>query len=141
MNGYELNGHKYYGVDSKVFKKYLDWIDDPVGIGELLNNLRAAIVMDIDYADIVTFRRNRTTISANYDEYEETLNMILKKCIKEEWYEECIIIEDLKDLRVKLYVYDFLKDTFDREEISHIEKEILGEYDIYFRDFFGEEYD
>ena len=141
MNGYELNGHKYYGVDSKVFKKYLDWIDDPVGIGELLNNLRAAIVMDIDYADIVTFRRNRTTISANYDEYEETLNMILKKCIKEEWYEECIIIEDLKDLRVKLYVYDFLKDTFDREEISHIEKEIIGEYDIYFRDFFGEEYD
>ena len=138
MNGYELNGHKYYGVDSKVFKKYLDWIDDPVGIGELLNNLRAAIVMDIDYSDIVTFRRNKTTISANYDEYEETLNMILKKCIKEEWYEECIIIEDLKDLRVKLYVYDFLKDTFDREEISHIEKEIIGEYDIYFRDFFEE---
>ena len=127
MNGYELNGHKYYGVDSKVFKKYLDWIDDPAGIGELLNNLRAAIVMDIDYADIVTFRRNRTTISANYDEYEETLNMILKKCIKEEWYEECVIIEDLKDLRVKLYVYDFLKDTFDREEISHIEKEIIGD--------------
>ena len=64
--------------------------------------------------------------------------MILKKCIKEEWYEECIIIEDLKDLRVKLYVYDFLKDTFDREEISHIEKEITDEYDIYFRDFFEE---
>ena len=141
MKPYELNGHKYYGVDSKVFRKYLAWIDTPVGIAELLNNLRAAIVMDIDYADIVTFRRNRTTISANYDEYEETLNMILKKCIKEEWYEECIIIEDLKDLRVKLYVYDFLKDTFDREEISHIEKEIIGEYDIYFRDFFGEEYD
>ena len=141
MKPYELNGHKYYGVESKVFRKYLSWIDTPVGIAELLNNLRAAIVMDIDYADIVTFRRNRTTISANYDEYEETLNMILKKCIKEEWYEECIIIEDLKDLRVKLYVYDFLKDTFDREEISHIEKEIIGEYDIYFRDFFGDEYD
>lgn len=141
MKPYELNGHKYYGVESKVFRKYLAWIETPLGIAELLNNLRAAIVMDIDYADIVTFRRNRTTISANYDEYEETLNMILKKCIKEEWYEECIIIEDLKELRVKLYVYDFLKDTFDREEISHIEKEIIGEYDIYFRDFFGEEYD
>ena len=139
MNGYELNGHKYYGVDSKVFKKYLDWIDDPVGIGELLNNLRAAIVMDIDYSDIVTFRRNKTTISANYDEYEEVLDLIQRKCIREEWYEECIIIEDLKELRVRLYVYDFLKDNFEREEISHIEKEITDEYDIYFRDFFKED--
>ena len=118
MKSYELNGHKYYGVDSKVFKKDLDWIDDPVGIGELLNNLRAAIVMDIDYADIVTFRKNKTTISANYDEYEETLDLIQRKCIREEWYEECIIIEDLKELRVRLYVYDFLKDNFEREEIS-----------------------
>ena len=124
MNGYELNGHKYYGVDSKVFKKYLDWIDDPVGIGELLNNLRAAIVMDMDYSDIVTFRKNKTTISANYDEYEEVLDLIQRKCIREEWYEECIIIEDLKELRVRLYVYDFLKENFEREEISHIEKEI-----------------
>ena len=141
MKPYELNGHKYYGVESKVFRKYLEWIDTPLGIAKLLNNLRAAIVMDIDYSDIVTFRRNKTTISANYDEYEETLNMILKKCIKEEWYEECVIIEDLKELRVRLYVYDFLKDTFEREEIYHIEKEIIGEYDIYFRDFFGDEYD
>ena len=52
MKPYELNGHKYYGVESKVFRKYLSWIDTPVGIAELLNNLRAAIVMDIDYADI-----------------------------------------------------------------------------------------
>jgi hypothetical protein len=138
MKSYELNGPRYYGVDSKVFKKYLDWIDDPVGIGELLNNLRAAIVMDIDYADIVTFRKKQTTISANYDEYEEVLNLIQRKCIREEWYEECMVIEDLKELRVRLYVYDFLKDNFEREEISHIEKEIIEEYDIYFRDFFGD---
>ena len=116
MNGYELNGHKYYGVDSKVFKKYLDWIDDPVGIGELLNNLRAAIVMDIDYADIVTFRKNKTTISPNYDEYEEVLDLIQRKCIREEWYEECIIIEDLKELRVRLYVYDFFSRITLREK-------------------------
>ena len=138
MKSYELNGHKYYGVDSKVFKKYLDWVDDPVGIGELLNNLRAAIVMDIDYADIVTFRKKQMTISANYDEYVETLDLIQRKCIREEWYEECMVIEDLKELRVRLYVYDFLKDNFEREEISHIEKEIIDEYDIYFRDFFGD---
>jgi len=136
MKSYELNGHKYHGVDSKVFKKYLNWIDERVGIAELLNNLRAAIIMDIDYADIVTFRKNKTTISANYDEYVETLDMIREKCIKEEWYEECIIIEDLKEIRVRLYVLDFLKDTFEREEISHIEKEITEEYDIYFRDLF-----
>jgi hypothetical protein len=139
MKSYELNGHKYHGVDSKVFKKYLNWIDERVGIAELLNNLRAAIIMDIDYADIVTFRKSKTTISANYDEYVETLDMIREKCIKEEWYEECIIIEDLKEIRVRLYVLDFLKDTFEREEISHIEKEITEEYDIYFRDLFEEE--
>ena len=138
MKSYELNGHKYYGVDSKVFEKYLDWIDDPVGIAELLNNLRAAIIMDIDYADIVTFRKNKTTISANYDEYEETLELIKKKCIEEEWYEECIIIQDLKELQVRLYVYDFLKENFKRKEISHIEKDITEEYDIYFRDLFGD---
>ncbi len=136
MKPYELNGHKYYGIDSKVFVRYLTWIDERVGIAELLNNLRAAIIMDIDYADIVTFRKNKTTISANYDEYVETLDMIREKCIKEEWYEECIIIEDLKEIRVRLYVLDFLKDTFEREEISHIEKEITEEYDIYFRDLF-----
>ncbi len=136
MKSYELNGHKYHGVDSKVFKKYLNWIDERVGIAELLNNLRAAIIMDIDYADIVTFRKGKTTISANYNEYVETLDMIREKCIKEEWYEECIIIEDLKEIRVRLYVLDFLKDTFEREEISHIEKEITEEYDIYFRDLF-----
>ena len=62
--------------------------------------------------------------------------MIREKCIKEEWYEECIIIEDLKEIRVRLYVLDFLKDTFEREEILHIEKEITEEYDIYFRDLF-----
>ena len=94
--------------------------------------------MDIDYADIVTFRKNKTTISANYDEYVETLDMIKEKCIKEEWYEECIIIEDLKEIRVRLYVLDFLKDSFEKEEISHIEKEITEEYDIYFRDLFKE---
>jgi hypothetical protein len=49
-----------------------------------------------------------------------------------------MVIEDLKELRVRLYVYDFLKDNFEREEISHIEKEIIEEYDIYFRDFFGD---
>jgi hypothetical protein len=136
MKSYELNGHKYHGVDSKVFKKYLNRIDERVGIAELLNNLRAAIIMDIDYADIVTFRKGKTTISANYNEYVETLDMIREKCIKEEWYEECIIIEDLKEIRVRLYVLDFLKDTFEREEISHIEKEITEEYDIYFRDLF-----
>jgi len=136
MKSYELNGHKYHGVDSKVFKKYLNWIDERVGIAELLNNLRAAIIMDIDYADIVTFRKGKTTISANYNEYVETLDMIREKCIKEEWYEECIIIEDLKEIRVRLYVLDFLKDTFEREEILHIEKEITEEYDIYFRDLF-----
>jgi len=136
MKPYELNGHKYYGIDSKVFVRYLTWIDERVGIAELLNNLRAAIIMDIDYADIVTFRKNKTTISANYDEYVETLDMIREKCIKEEWYEECIIIEDLKEIRVRLYVLDFLKDTFEREEILHIEKEITEEYDIYFRDLF-----
>jgi hypothetical protein len=136
MKPYELNGHKYYGIDSKIFIRYLTWIDERVGIAELLNNLRAAIIMDIDYADIVTFRKNKTTISANYDEYVETLDMIREKCIKEEWYEECIIIEDLKEIRVRLYVLDFLKDTFEREEISHIEKEITEEYDIYFRDLF-----
>lgn len=136
MKPYELNGHKYYGIDSKIFIRYLTWIDERVGIAELLNNLRAAIIMDIDYADIVTFRKNKTTISANYDEYVETLDMIKEKCVKEEWYEECIIIEDLKEIRVRLYVLDFLKDTFEREEISHIEKEITEEYDIYFRDLF-----
>jgi len=136
MKPYELNGHKYYGIDSKIFIRYLTWIDERVGIAELLNNLRAAIIMDIDYADIVTFRKNKTTISANYDEYVETLDMIREKCIKEEWYEECIIIEDLKEIRVRLYVLDFLKDTFEREEILHIEKEITEEYDIYFRDLF-----
>ena len=136
MKPYELNGHKYYGVDSKVFRKYLSWIDERVGIAELLNNLRAAIIMDIDYADIVTFRKNKTTITANYDEYVEVLDMIQKKCIEEEWYEECRIVEDLKEIRVRLYVLDFLKDTFEREEISHIEKEITDEYDIYFRDLF-----
>jgi len=136
MKPYELNGHKYYGIDSKIFIRYLTWIDERVGIAELLNNLRAAIIMDIDYADIVTFRKNKTNISANYDEYVETLDMIREKCIKEEWYEECIIIEDLKEIRVRLYVLDFLKDTFEREEISHIEKEITEEYDIYFRDLF-----
>ena len=136
MKPYELNGHKYYGIDSKVFVRYLTWIDERVGIAELLNNLRAAIIMDIDYADIVTFRKNKTTISANYDEYVETLDMIREKCIKEEWYEECIIIEDLKEIRVRLYVLDFLKGTFEREEILHIEKEITEEYDIYFRDLF-----
>jgi len=136
MKPYELNGHKYYGIDSKIFIRYLTWIDERVGIAELLNNLRAAIIMDIDYADIVTFRKNKTTISANYDEYVETLDMIREKCIKEEWYEECIIIEDLKEIRVRLYVLYFLKDTFEREEISHIEKEITEEYDIYFRDLF-----
>ena len=139
MKPYELNGHKYYGIDSKVFKRYLDWIDERVGIAELLNNLRAAIIMDIDYADIVTFRKGKTTISANYNEYVETLDMIREKCIKEEWYEECIIIEDLKEIRVRLYVLDFLKDTFERKEISHIEREITEEYDIYFRDLFEEE--
>jgi len=138
MKPYELNGHKYYGIDSKVFERYLNWIDERVGIAELLNNLRAAIIMDIDYADIVTFRKNKTTISANYDEYVETLDMIKEKCVKEEWYEECIIIEDLKEIRVRLYVLDFLKDTFEREEILHIEKEITEEYDIYFRDLFKE---
>jgi len=136
MKPYELNGHKYYGIDSKIFIRYLTWIDERVGIAELLNNLRAAIIMDIDYADIVTFRKGKTTISANYNEYVETLDMIREKCIKEEWYEECIIIEDLKEIRVRLYVLDFLKDTFEREEISHIEKEITEEYDIYFRDLF-----
>ena len=139
MNGYELNGHKYYGIDSKVFKRYLDWIDERVGIAELLNNLRAAIIMDVDYADIVTFRKNKTTISANYDEYVETLEMIKEKCLEEEWYEECKIVEDLKEIRVRLYVLDFLKDTFERKEISHIEREITEEYDIYFRDLFEEE--
>ena len=138
MKPYELNGHKYYGIDSKVFKRYLNWIDERVGIAELLNNLRAAIIMDIDYADIVTFRKNKTTISANYDEYVETLDMIKEKCVKEEWYEECIIVEDLKEIRVRLYVLDFLKDSFEKEEISHIEKEITEEYDIYFRDLFKE---
>jgi len=136
MKPYELNGHKYYGIDSKIFIRYLTWIDERVGIAELLNNLRAAIIMDIDYADIVTFRKGKTTISANYNEYVETLDMIREKCIKEEWYEECIIIEDLKEIRVRLYVLDFLKDTFEREEILHIEKEITEEYDIYFRDLF-----
>jgi len=136
MKSYELNGHKYYGIDSKIFIRYLTWIDERVGIAELLNNLRAAIIMDIDYADIVTFRKGKTTISANYNEYVETLDMIREKCIKEEWYEECIIIEDLKEIRVRLYVLDFLKDTFEREEILHIEKEITEEYDIYFRDLF-----
>ncbi len=138
MKSYELNGHKYHGVDSKVFKKYLNWIDERVGIAELLNNLRAAIIMDIDYADIVTFRKGKTTISANYNEYVETLDMIREKCIKEEWYEECIIVEDLKEIRVRLYVLDFLKDSFEKEEISHIEKEITEEYDIYFRDLLKE---
>ena len=136
MKPYELNGHKYYGIDSKIFIRYLTWIDERVGIAELLNNLRAAIIMDIDYADIVTFRKNKTTISANYDEYVETLDMIKEKCVKEEWYEECIIVEDLKEIRVRLYVLDFLKDSFEKEEISHIEKEITEEYDIYFRDLF-----
>jgi len=136
MKPYELNGHKYYGIDYKIFIRYLTWIDERVGIAELLNNLRAAIIMDIDYADIVTFRKGKTTISANYNEYVETLDMIREKCIKEEWYEECIIIEDLKEIRVRLYVLDFLKDTFEREEILHIEKEITEEYDIYFRDLF-----
>jgi|TARA_B100001094_G_scaffold327029_1_gene384328 hypothetical protein len=139
MKPYELNGHKYYGIDSKVFKRYLDWIDERVGIAELLNNLRAAIIMDVDYADIVTFRKNKTTISANYDEYVETLEMIKEKCLEEEWYEECKIVEDLKEIRVRLYVLDFLKDTFERKEISHIEREITEEYDIYFRDLFEEE--
>lgn len=139
MKSYELNGHKYHGVDSKVFKKYLNWIDERVGIAELLNNLRAAIIMDVDYADIVTFRKNKTTISANYDEYVETLEMIKEKCLEEEWYEECKIVEDLKEIRVRLYVLDFLKDTFERKEISHIEREITEEYDIYFRDLFEEE--
>ena len=138
MKPYELNGHKYYGIDSKIFIRYLTWIDERVGIAELLNNLRAAIIMDIDYADIVTFRKNKTTISANYDEYVETLDMIKEKCVKEEWYEECIIVEDLKEIRVRLYVLDFLKDSFEKEEISHIEKEITEEYDIYFRDLLKE---
>ena len=35
-------------------------------------------------------------------------------------------------------VLDFLKDSFEKEEISHIEKEITEEYDIYFRDLFKE---
>ena len=64
--------------------------------------------------------------------------MIKEKCVKEEWYEECIIVEDLKEIRVRLYVLDFLKDSFEKEEISHIEKEITEEYDIYFRDLFKE---
>ena len=63
----------------------------------------------------------------------ETLEMIKEKCLEEEWYEECKIVEDLKEIRVRLYVLDFLKDTFEREEISHIEKEITEEYDIYFK--------
>jgi hypothetical protein len=139
MRTYKLNGHTYHGVESKMFRKYLDWIDDVVGIAELLNNLRAAIIMDIDYADIVTFRKNKTTISANYDEYVEVLDMIKEKCIREEWYEECQIVEDLKELRIKLYVLDFLKENFEREEISHIQDDITEKYDIYFKDLFEDE--
>jgi hypothetical protein len=130
-----MNGHTYIGTKSKIFDKYLNWIDGESGIVELLNNLRAAIVMDIDSVDIVTFRKNKTTVSVNYNEYVFTLEKLKEKCIKHEWYELCKIIEDLKELRIKLYIYDLLKETFETKEISHIEKEITDKYDIYFQDF------
>ena len=136
MKTYKLNGHTYHGVDSKVFKKYLNWIDDETGIVELIDNLRAAIIMDIDYVDIVTFCKNKTTISANYNEYVNTLDTIKEKCIQKEWYEQCQIVEDLKELRIRLYVLDFLKEHFEQEEISHIQNDITKKYDIYFQDIF-----
>ena len=135
MKPYKLNGHSYYGTDSELFDHYLRKVPSPRYMQELLKDIKAAIIMDVDSVDLIIWNKRKTTITCNYSDITYTLGKIKRKCIEKEWYEECQVVEDLKEIRVSLFVYDLLKDVFDKEELSKIEDRITTDFDIYFQEY------
>lgn len=90
------------------------------------------IVMDVPSHDMVSWPIDKVILTINYDKYEAVLEDVKDICLREEWYEYCQEIENLKELKVKLMVYDILNET-DGIDVKSIQKDIIDKHDLDFK--------
>jgi len=88
--------------------------------------------MDVSSFDMATWPKDKVMLTVNSPKYVDILNDIKVKCILEEWYEECQVIEDLKELKVRLMVYDILNEV-DGIDVGDIQKDIIDKHDLDFK--------
>ena len=131
MIPYQLDDWEYYGYNSKLYKK---WLSNATRDKFLitLNDFKAVIVMDVASFDMVTWPKDKVMLTINSPKYVDILNDIKDKCIEHEWYEECQKIENLKELKVRLMVYDILNEV-DGIDVGDIQKDIIDKHDLDFK--------
>jgi len=131
MIPYQLDGFKYYGYGSKLYKKYIEKLTLPK-VQKIIKDFKAVIIMDVPFHDLVIWSKDKVCLSINYDKYDNLFKDVTNLCIENEWYEECQGFENLKQLRGKLAVYDLLNDT-DGIDIKKIQKNIIDKHDLDFK--------
>lgn len=131
MKPYQLDDWRYYGYNSRLYKKWLSKITKRK-LHITLNDFKAVIVMDVSSFDMATWPKDKVMLTVNSPKYVDILNDIKVKCILEEWYEECQEIEDLKELKVRLMVYDILNEV-DGIDVGNIQKDIIDKHDLDFK--------
>ena len=131
MIPYQLDDWEYYGYNSKLYKKWLSRVSrNKIHIA--LNDFKAVIVMDVVSFDMVTWPKDRVMLTMHSSTYVDILNDIKDVCIQQEWYEECQEIEDLKELKVRLVVYDILNEV-DGIDVGDIQKDIIDKHNLDFK--------
>ena len=88
--------------------------------------------MDVPYHDLVTWPKDKGVLTINYEKYEAVLDDVKDLCLGEEWFEECQEIENLKELKVKLLVYDLLNET-DGIDVKDLQDDIIDKHDLDFK--------
>jgi hypothetical protein len=131
MHPYQLDDWRYYGYNSRLYKKWLSKVTRPK-LHITLKDFKAVIVMDVSSFDMATWPKDKVMLTINSPKYVDILNDIKVKCILEEWYEECQVIEDLKELKARLMVYDILNEV-DGIDVGDIQKDIIDKHDLDFK--------
>jgi len=131
MIPYRLDGYRYYSYNSKLYRRWLKKLNEG-RVERLLKDFKAVIVMDVPSHDMVSWPIDKVILTINYDKYEAVLEDVKDICLREEWYEYCQEIENLKELKVKLMVYDILNET-DGIDVKSIQKDIIDKHDLDFK--------
>jgi len=131
MIPYRLDGYRYYSYGSRLYRKWIPKLDRNK-VNKLIKDFKAVIVMDVPYHDLVTWPEDKVILTINYDKYEAVLNDVKDLCLGEEWFEECQEIENLKELKVKLMVYDLLNET-DGIDVKDLQNDIIDKHDLDFK--------
>tara|TARA_Y100001963_G_C6784137_1_gene451585 strand:- start:877 stop:1272 length:396 start_codon:yes stop_codon:yes gene_type:complete len=131
MIPYRLDGYRYYSYNSKLYRKWIPKLDRDK-VNKLIKDFKAVIVMDVPYHDLVTWPKDKVVLTINYEKYEAVLDDVKDLCLGEEWFEECQEIENLKELKVKLLVYDLLNET-DGIDVKDLQDDIIDKHDLDFK--------